>query len=288
MGIITPPNTPNTPQPHTDKCAFHSIPSSIHPSIHTYMHTSLPLFTVHCSLGYWYLLVPLGTFDSFGTFGTFGDTFGSPSIASHFYLSLVEMLATALHLPALLIPFVTFSLFHVSTYLSRTLIKLFPTSLHSLSPPLKSFVDTYQPRALDIIAYYEAAFLPLAILVGVFGGWIRWVSILGYLQFIRLRYARSNTTKRAFRALRITADRYLDQPNVPESIRKAYLVARDGIERLGGGAVGERRAEAPTEAATNSASGTGTGTATGTATGTGTRGTGEAAEASTETSTKSD
>ncbi|KAI9009275.1 hypothetical protein DFJ74DRAFT_357342 [Hyaloraphidium curvatum] len=141
----------------------------------------------------------------------------------------------------LLIPYLTFSLFHVATYTHKSLVKLLPASLHSLAPPLKSFVDNYQQPALNYVAYYEAAVLPLALLIGIFPRWVRILSPLVYGQFLLQRYRTSGTTKRAFRSLRLTADKYLDVPTVPQGARNAYLAVRSALEKLGG----PRAAETP-------------------------------------------
>lgn len=140
-------------------------------------------------------------------------------------------------------PYLTFSLFHVATYANKTLIpKLFPPSLQSLSPPLKTFVEKYQAPALQAIAYYEVVVIPAALLIGLIPRWVRLFTPILFGQFLLQRYHGSNTTKRAFRTARLQADKLLLGPSIPEPAKKAYIQARDFLERLGGGI---RTAETP-------------------------------------------
>ena len=92
------------------------------------------------------------------------------------------------------------------------------------------------------MAYYEVAIMPLAILVGLFPRWVRLLSPIIYAQFLLQRYNQSNTTKRAFRAVRLQMDKVLDAQATPEPIRKAYLWCRELLEKIGGGV---RAAETP-------------------------------------------
>lgn len=107
---------------------------------------------------------------------------------------------------------------------------------------MKTFVDNYQQSAITAVAYCEVVLLPFAILIGLFPRWVRLTTPFFYGQFLLQRYRASSTTKRAFRAARLQADKYLDVPSVPEGVRRGYLVVRDGLERLGGGV---RAAETP-------------------------------------------
>ena len=107
---------------------------------------------------------------------------GPRSAKSH---QLETKLTRSIVRSALLIPYFTFSLFHVATYAQKTLVpKLLPSSFQSLVPPLKGFVEKYQQNALVAVAYYEVAIMPIAILVGLFPRWVRLLTPIIYAQFL--------------------------------------------------------------------------------------------------------
>jgi hypothetical protein len=102
------------------------------------------------------------------------------------------------------------------------------------------------------VAYYEVVLIPLALILGVFPRWVGITTPIIYFMFLRTRYLQSSTIKRAFKAVRIQADKYLDVPSVPAGVRSGYLKARDTLEKLGGQ---ERAAETPQGAAAGATAG---------------------------------
>lgn len=159
-----------------------------------------------------------------------------------------------------LVPYVTFSLFHVLTFLRTTIIPMiFP---HSSSTPARAegqaaapapaparaakFIQTcefhiiqkslyslllsgvksnYDP-AMRFVAYSEVAIFARVL----FGALLFRNSLLAplfYAHFLRLRFYMSSFTRGAFQHVGSVLDGYTQHPSCPPAVRRAYLMITD-------------------------------------------------------------
>lgn len=164
-----------------------------------------------------------------------------------------------------LIPYVTFSLFHVLTFVRTTVIPMvFPHSSSTTSrssasssaegssssssansgatssanppPPAKTakFIQTwvkanYDP-AMRFVAYSEVAIFARVL----FGAILFKNSLLAplfYAHFLRLRFYMSSFTRGAFQHVGSVLDGYTQHPSCPPAVRRGYLMLTDLISR---------------------------------------------------------
>ncbi|KAI8847993.1 hypothetical protein BC829DRAFT_395197 [Chytridium lagenaria] len=129
-------------------------------------------------------------------------------------------------LALVLVPYVTFSLFHILTY-----SPLFPPSdpLHTIfqtqiSPAINTFTTTYQIKALEYITYLEVWILPPYLILAIF----RWK--IGFMTLSR--YQHSDVTKKAVTELKAATDKVvLGSEAVPVWLKTGY---RDTVKFVTG------------------------------------------------------
>lgn len=152
-----------------------------------------------------------------------------------------------------LIPFVTFSLFHVLTFLRTTVIPIiFPSASPSpganqaaaggapaaqpTAPPAKiaklvhGWVKANYEPAMRFVAYAEVAIFARVL----FGALLFRNSLMAplfYAHFLRLRFYMSTFTRTAFQHVKSILDGYTQHQSCPPVVRKAYLTLTDLISR---------------------------------------------------------
>ncbi|PWY99269.1 hypothetical protein BCV70DRAFT_212122 [Testicularia cyperi] len=151
-----------------------------------------------------------------------------------------------------LIPFVTFSLFHVLTFLRTTVIPMaFPSAspapganqasgsapaAQPASPPSKiakfiqSWVKANYDPAMRFVAYAEVAIFA-RVLFGAILFRNSLMAPLFYAHFLRLRFYMSSFTRAAFQHVKSLLDGYTQHQSCPPVVRKAYLTLTDLISR---------------------------------------------------------
>lgn len=154
-----------------------------------------------------------------------------------------------------LIPFVTFSLFHVLTFLRTTVI---PIAFPSASPApatnqaaaaaggatptqpsgptakvakfIQGWVKANYDPAMRFVAYAEVAIFARVL----FGALLFRNSLMAplfYAHFLRLRFYMSSFTRAAFQHVKSILDGYTQHQSCPPVVRKAYLTLTDLISR---------------------------------------------------------
>ena len=138
----------------------------------------------------------------------------------------------------------TFSLFHVLTFVRSTVIPMaFPSNTPSsangqqaspTTPPLpkrigtmiQSWVKTNYDPAMRFVAYSEVAIF-LRLLGGVFLWRNGLIAPLIYAHFLRLRFYMSSFTRAAFTHVGDVLDNATKDQRCPPAVRKGYLTAKD-------------------------------------------------------------
>ncbi|PWN49655.1 hypothetical protein IE53DRAFT_317244, partial [Violaceomyces palustris] len=148
-----------------------------------------------------------------------------------------------------LIPYVTFSLFHVLTFVRTTII---PMAFPAPAPPAGGRTDGAAPTpqtgpakaakfiqgwvkanydpAMKFVAYAEVAIFARVL----FGALLFRNSLLAplfYAHFLRLRFYMSSFTRAAFQHVRSVLDGYTQHPSCPPAVRNGYLTLTDLISR---------------------------------------------------------
>lgn len=219
----------------------------------------LGLFTFNTpNLRHWYTIAYLGAIVSYGV--VVYKSFGIPQLSKAYiqraaFDENVQYLLLAVYwwfnkpIFLTLVPFVTFSLFHVLTFVRTTVIPMvFP---HSSSAPARAegaaaappapaparaakFIQTwvkanYDP-AMRFVAYSEVAIFARVL----FGALMFKNSLLAplfYAHFLRLRFYMSSFTRGAFQHVGSVLDGYTQHPKCPPAVRRAYLMLTDLISR---------------------------------------------------------
>ncbi|KAN0062977.1 Transmembrane nucleoporin [Thecaphora frezii] len=147
-----------------------------------------------------------------------------------------------------LIPYVTFSLFHVLTFVRTTVIPMaFPTP----APPaggaagaaaqpqvapakaakfIQGWVKANYDPAMRFVAYAEVAIFARVL----FGALLFRNSLLAplfYAHFLRLRFYMSSFTRAAFQHVKTVLDGYTQHQSCPPVVRTAYLTITDLVSR---------------------------------------------------------
>jgi transmembrane protein 33 len=232
----------------------------------------LGVFTFNTpNLKHWYTLAYLGAIISYGV--VVYKSFGVPQLNKAYlqraaFDENVQYLLLAVYwwfnkpIFVTLIPYVTFSLFHVLTFVRTTVIPMvFPHSSTTPSrsssaegsssssnasgtaaaganspPPAKAakFIQTwvkanYDP-AMRFVAYSEVAIFARVL----FGAVLFKNSLLAplfYAHFLRLRFYMSSFTRGAFQHVGSVLDGYTQHPSCPPAVRRGYLMLTDLISR---------------------------------------------------------
>ncbi|SPC64854.1 related to POM33 - transmembrane nucleoporin involved in nuclear pore complex distribution [Ustilago sp. UG-2017b] len=180
-----------------------------------------------------------------------------------------------------LIPFVTFSLFHVLTFLRTTLVPIvFPsaspapgtnqaagggaTASQPSGPPAKvakfiqAWVKANYDPAMRFVAYAEVAIFA-RVLFGAFLFRNSLMAPLFYAHFLRLRFYMSSFTRAAFQHVKTILDGYTQHQSCPPVVRKAYLTLTDLISRYASSVLSMQNAGAGQHAAAGAAGAGGAG-----------------------------
>lgn len=158
------------------------------------------------------------------------------------YLLLALIWLTSSPLWVTLIPFLTFSLFHMLSYFRQEILPAVfpkiaggaPTIADKISPVIQQFVQQYQKEAVRLVAYSEVWMILPFLVVSVF---LRYVSILTpflFCHFLRYRYFFSVQTQEAFTILdtRVTGF-IMGNPSIPPVIKNGYNTVREMIVKYG-------------------------------------------------------
>lgn len=141
-----------------------------------------------------------------------------------------------------LLPFATFSFFHVATFTRTTIIpKVFPTqptpgqaqpSSHPYSKKIHAWVKANYDPAMILVAWTELAIF-VRILLGVVLLFTRWrvsiLTLLIYGQFLRVRYFHSNFTRTVFAKADAELTARLNQQGIPPAVPATWAKVRSLI-----------------------------------------------------------
>jgi len=189
-------------------------------------------------LTWWYKAAFVGALLSY--FIVIKKSLGIPSGGAYFRRALVDenfqyfilciFLLMSKPIGLALIPFWTFSMFHVMTFARTALVPKFfpptpnPSGTGSIPSPIaktiQSFVKKWYDPAMKIVAYVEIAILFRV----VFGLFLRKNSLLApiiYGLFLRARYFQSPFTRQAFATLDALIIQGLSSPTVAGSVPQA-------------------------------------------------------------------
>ncbi|KAI3481134.1 hypothetical protein L1887_56604 [Cichorium endivia] len=144
-----------------------------------------------------------------------------------------------------ILPFVTFSLFHVLTFVRTTILPaVFPTPTppaqgaaqgatqqqSKLARMVQGWVKANYDPAMRFVAYAE-----VAIFARVLFGALLWrnslMAPLFYAHFLRLRFYMSSFTRAAFQHVGAVLDGYTQHQSCPPGVRKVYLTLTDLVAR---------------------------------------------------------
>ncbi|WFD30581.1 hypothetical protein MSPP1_001602 [Malassezia sp. CBS 17886] len=140
-----------------------------------------------------------------------------------------------------LIPFVTFSLFHLLTFTRTTILPaLMPAAQRpdgtstpaggELSKKIQTWVKNNYERAMRFVSYAEVVIF-VRVLVGALLFRNSLLAPLLYAHFLRLRFYMSSFTRAAFQHVRGELDNLTQNPACPPAVRKVYLMITDLVER---------------------------------------------------------
>ena len=140
-----------------------------------------------------------------------------------------------------LVPFVTFSLFHLLTFTRTTILPagcMVPSGLRepgiaaggSASKMIQSWVKDNYDRAMRFVAYTELAIFA-RVLVGALLLRNSLIAPLLFAHFLRLRFYMSSFTRAAFQHVRGELDSLTQKPSCPPAVRQGYLMLTDLVSR---------------------------------------------------------
>ncbi|SPO48409.1 related to POM33 - transmembrane nucleoporin involved in nuclear pore complex distribution [Moesziomyces antarcticus] len=143
-----------------------------------------------------------------------------------------------------ILPFVTFSLFHVLTFVRTTVLPaVFPSpppaqgtaqgqqgQQSKVAKMVQGWVKANYDPAMRFVAYAE-----VAIFARVLFGALLWrnslMAPLFYAHFLRLRFYMSSFTRAAFQHVGAVLDGYTQHQSCPPGVRKVYLTVTDLVAR---------------------------------------------------------
>ncbi|PWN44232.1 hypothetical protein IE81DRAFT_321634 [Ceraceosorus guamensis] len=220
-----------------------------------YLLGTITFATSGGGLSAWYRIAYLGAIVSYGV--VVYKSFGVPQ-ANKAYIQRalmdenVQYLFLALYwwftqpIFITLVPYTTFSLFHVLTFTRTTVIPMvFPTSPAAsraegasepigfptkVSKMIQGWVKQNYDPAMRFVAYSEV----LVFARVTFGAILLRNSLLAplfYAHFCRLRFYMSSFTRDAFQHVSSELDKATANPSCPELVRRAYLMGTDLISR---------------------------------------------------------
>ncbi|KAI3623091.1 Transmembrane nucleoporin [Malassezia furfur] len=138
-----------------------------------------------------------------------------------------------------LIPYITFSLFHLLTFTRTTILPAMvsPSADSSAPPPhsqlsksIQTWVKENYDRAMRFVSYAEVVIFVRVL----FGALLFRNSLLApllYAHFLRLRFYMSSFTRAAFHHVRSELDGLVQHPSCPPVVRKGYFMLTDLVTR---------------------------------------------------------
>lgn len=132
-----------------------------------------------------------------------------------------------------LIPYVTFSLFHLLTFTRTTILPATHgagASNSGLSKSIQTWVKDNYDRAMRFVSYAEVVIF-LRTFVGALLFRNSLLAPLLYAHFLRLRFYMSSFTRAAFQHVRSELDALTQNPSCPPPVRKGYLMLTDLVTR---------------------------------------------------------
>lgn len=136
--------------------------------------------------------------------------------------------------PVTLIPYITFSLFHLLTFTRTTILPATQgseaSSSSGLSKTIQTWVKDNYDRAMRFVSYAEVVIF-VRVLVGAILFRNSLLAPLLYAHFLRLRFYMSSFTRAAFQHVRSELDSLTQNPSCPPVVRKGYLMLTDLVTR---------------------------------------------------------
>ncbi|WFD06134.1 Transmembrane nucleoporin [Malassezia vespertilionis] len=140
-----------------------------------------------------------------------------------------------------LIPYITFSLFHLLTFTRTTILPtISPAKKNAdgtstpaggqLSKTIQTWVKENYDRAMRFVSYAEVVIF-MRVLIGALVFRNSLLAPLLYAHFLRLRFYMSSFTRAAFQHVRGELDQITQSPSCPPPVRKGYLMLTDLVTR---------------------------------------------------------
>ncbi|KAI9136766.1 hypothetical protein BKA69DRAFT_1020550, partial [Paraphysoderma sedebokerense] len=127
-------------------------------------------------------------------------------VAIYFYLNSTPI-------SAILFTYLAFSVFHILSYIKDVVIPTVypatapqPASIPGILAGIRTFVGTYQPKALVYVAYWEILSVMPQLILHCFTRSQSPLAPIAFAQFLRMRYHLSTTYKNAFARIRLQID----------------------------------------------------------------------------------
>ncbi|RIA83205.1 hypothetical protein C1645_834154 [Glomus cerebriforme] len=163
-----------------------------------------------------------------------------------FYLMLAFMWFTSTPVFVTLIPYATFSLFHFITYLRANVLQAVspappPSSsssgtqirTNSASKYIQIWVHKNYEPAMKMVSFVEVVVITLFLLFNIVTLQVRFITLLVYCFFLRMRYTMNHYTQQAFATVAQKLDELLlppsASPNIPPPVTKAYQHAKNAV-----------------------------------------------------------
>lgn len=137
-----------------------------------------------------------------------------------------------------LIPYITFSLFHLLTFTRTTILPAMSSQSAeggaaphgNLSKSIQSWVKDNYDRAMRFVSYAEVVIF-VRVLIGALLFRNSLLAPLLYAHFLRLRFYMSSFTRAAFQHVRSELDSLTQSSSCPPVVRKGYLMLTDVVTR---------------------------------------------------------
>ncbi|CAO3693022.1 unnamed protein product [Rhizopus stolonifer] len=157
-------------------------------------------------------------------------------IAVYFLISKRKMVT--------LLPFLVYSVFHVSDHLESQLIPALMPHQTQLKSKLKEIRAKYYERAMVLTSQYEVCGILLPFVLGLLVFRTSMTCLLVYVHFLRMRYYMSEYTRDYINSLYFKVDQLLTpptaHPKIPPAVIKAYSTVKEACTASGHMPVGQK------------------------------------------------
>lgn len=133
-----------------------------------------------------------------------------------------------------LLPLAIFSLFHTLTYSRSYLLPALGRADTALTKRVDDLVKRYNEPLTVLAANFEIALAVQLVLLALTFAKGSWIQLVGYVAFIRLRYATSAYTRHALKAWEIRADQLLGHPALGSKAKQIWNQAKQYIAKIPG------------------------------------------------------